>query len=138
MFALLAPFAAGLVFGTGLIISGMTDPAIVLGFLDIAGAWNPALMFVMLGAIPVTWLGFRLAKGCRTPWCGGSFNWPTATQFDASLILGSILFGIGWGLAGICPGPALVNVTAFGHGIVVFTAAMLGGMVLAKIIIKKA
>jgi len=119
---------AGLVFGIGLIVSGMTDPAKVLGFLDLAGAWDPSLAFVMAGAILVGVLAFYVAGRRARTFLGGELKLPTARQIDRRLVLGSLTFGVGWGLAGFCPGPALV---AFGGGIdqaAVFVAAMLAAM----------
>ena len=126
----LAAFAAGLVFGVGLIVSGMTDPAKVIGFLDIAGAWDPSLAFVMAGAILVGFFAFALARRRTTTFLGGALQLPQARDIDARLVGGAIVFGIGWGLAGFCPGPALV---AFGGGqdkAAVFVLAMLAGMLL--------
>ena len=124
----LASFAAGLVFGLGLILSGMTDPGKVIGFLDIAGTWDPSLAFVMGGAILVGVLAFGLAGRRAQAFLGGAMELPARRDIDARLVLGSVVFGIGWGLAGFCPGPALV---AFGSGVdqaALFVAAMLAGM----------
>ncbi len=124
----LAAFAAGLVFGLGLIISGMSDPGKVIGFLDLAGAWDPSLAFVMAGAILVGFFAFRIARDRAQSLVGGAMHLPSARDIDAPLVLGSLVFGVGWGLAGFCPGPALV---AFGAGYdkaAVFVAAMLAGM----------
>lgn len=121
---------AGLVFGFGLIISGMANPAKVFGFLDIAGAWDPSLVFVMVGGIAVASIGFFFARRRKQSWLGLPLQMPTARNIDRRLVFGSLLFGIGWGLAGICPGPALVLV---GAGVLkggVFVLAMLLGMVL--------
>jgi len=119
---------AGLIFGMGLIMSGMANPAKVLGFLDLAGNWDPSLAMVMLGAISVGLVGFAVAKR-RTRTCLGlPLTLPTARHIDRRLIGGSLLFGVGWGIAGFCPGPALV---ALGFGeikAVVFVLAMLLGM----------
>jgi uncharacterized protein len=126
----LAAFAAGLVFGVGLIVSGMANPAKVLGFLDVAGAWDPSLAFVMAGAIFVGLFAFALARRRTTTFLGGALQLPQARDVDARLVGGAIVFGIGWGLAGFCPGPALV---AFGGGqdkAAVFVVAMLAGMLL--------
>ena len=119
---------AGLVFGLGLIVSGMVNPAKVLGFLDLAGAWDPSLALVMGGAVGVGLLAFAVAKRRRLSLLGAEMRLPTARQIDRRLVGGSLLFGIGWGVAGFCPGPAL---TALGMGEVkalVFVAAMLAGM----------
>lgn len=124
----LASLLAGLVFGLGLLLSGMADPAKVLGFLDLAGAWDPSLAFVMLGAIAVGVVAFAVAGRRTTSYLGLPLKLPTARHVDARLVSGSLLFGVGWGIAGFCPGPALV---ALGMGqlkAVVFVAAMLLGM----------
>ena len=123
---------AGLLFGVGLALSGMTDPAVVLGFLDVAGAWNPALLFVMVGAVPVTFLGYRLAFGRGRPWLAGGFDLPKRRAVDRPLLLGAALFGAGWGLAGYCPGPALASLPSLLPGTLVFLAAMLGGLWLVR------
>lgn len=119
---------AGLVFGLGLIVSGMADPAKVLGFLDLAGAWDPSLALVMGGAIGVGLVAFTVARSRTTSLLGEPMRLPTATQIDRRLVGGSLLFGIGWGIAGFCPGPALVAL-GMGQGqAVVFVVAMLAGM----------
>jgi uncharacterized membrane protein YedE/YeeE len=121
-------FAAGLLFGLGLIVSGMADPAKVLGFLDLAGAWDPSLALVMGGAVAVGLLAYPLAKRRGNTLLGGPLQLPAKRDIDRRLVGGSLLFGIGWGLAGICPGPALVLV---GYGSLkglVFGLAMLAGM----------
>jgi len=129
MRALLA-FVAGLVFGLGLLLSGMADPAKVLGFLDLAGAWDPSLAFVMAGAIAVGVLAFTFARRRTTTWLGDAMRLPTASDIDRRLVVGSLLFGVGWGLAGFCPGPALVALGLGESKAVVFVAAMLAGMAL--------
>lgn len=119
---------AGFVFGLGLIVSGMANPAKVLGFLDLAGRWDPSLVFVMAGAIAVGLIAFYVAGKRTVSYCGAAMTLPTARGIDTRLVLGSALFGVGWGVAGFCPGPALV---ALGMGeikAVVFVAAMLAGM----------
>ena len=118
----------GLVFGIGLIVSGMTDPAKVIGFLDLAGAWDPSLGFVMGGAILMGALAFRLAGKRERSLLGEPMRLPTATRIDRRLVLGSLAFGAGWGLAGYCPGPALASLASGGMQPAVFTAAMLAGM----------
>jgi len=123
-------FAAGLVFGVGLLLSGMTDPGKVIGFLDLAGSWDPSLAFVMGGAVLVGVFAFALAARRTRSFLGGAMQLPSRRDIDARLIAGSVVFGIGWGLAGYCPGPALVS---FGSGVrqaAVFVAAMLVGMLL--------
>ena len=123
-FALLA----GAVFGIGLILSGMADPAKVLGFLDLAGTWDPSLAFVMGGAILVGAVAFTFARKRTVSLLGLQMRMPTATQVDRRLVAGGLLFGIGWGIAGFCPGPALVALGMGEQKAVVFVAAMLAGM----------
>lgn len=125
---ILLAFAAGLVFGIGLIISGMSDPAKVVGFLDLAGKWDPSLALVMAGAIAVGLAAFALAKRRRTTWLNLPMLLPETRRVDKRLLAGSALFGVGWGLAGICPGPALVLVGAGLPQGLLFVAAMIGGM----------
>lgn len=125
---------AGLVFGLGLIVSGMANPAKVHGFLDVAGAWDPSLAFVMLGGIVVASIGFFFARQRTQSWLGLPLQMPAARDIDRRLVLGSLLFGIGWGLVGICPGPALVLVGAGVVKGVVFALAMLGGMVVFELV----
>ena len=119
---------AGLVFGLGLLISGMASPEKVLGFLDLAGPWDPSLALVMGGAIAVGLLGFALVRKRSTSVLGEPMQMPTRKDIDAPLVVGASLFGIGWGLAGYCPGPALVGVTAGIPSALIFTVAMLAGM----------
>lgn len=125
---MLIAFASGLVFGLGLIVSGMANPAKVLGFLDIAGSWDLSLAFVMGGAVVVTALGFALLRRRRVSLSGEPLHWPTATRVDPRLALGSLAFGAGWGLAGFCPGPALVAAAAGVPQALIFVAAMIAGM----------
>ena len=122
-------FAAGLLFGIGLLLSGMTDPGKVQGFLDLAGAWDPSLAFVMGGGVLVGLIAFSAAKKRRASVMGALFHWPQITQIDKPLVIGSLLFGIGWGLAGFCPGPALVALASGYDKALVFVLAMLLGMV---------
>lgn len=119
---------AGLIFGLGLILSGMANPAKVLGFLDLAGAWDPSLMFVMGGAIGVAFVGFAVAARRQLTPFGEPINLPTARQVDRPLVVGALLFGIGWGIAGFCPGPALVGVGMLEPKALLFVLAMLAGM----------
>ncbi len=126
-------FLAGLVFGFGLIVSGMADPAKVTGFLDLAGAWDPSLACVMAGAIAVGVAGYRFVRRRERSLLGAPVQIPTSRRIDRRLVLGSVLFGIGWGLAGICPGPALVLVGAGVPEGFVFVLAMLAGMVLFEL-----
>jgi uncharacterized membrane protein YedE/YeeE len=127
-------FLAGLVFGIGLIVSGMSNPAKVLGFLDLAGKWDPSLALVMGGAIAVGLGAFALAKRRQTTWLGLPILLPVAQHIDGRLVAGSVLFGVGWGVAGICPGPALVLVGAGVAKGLIFTAAMLAGMTLFELL----
>lgn len=129
-FALLA----GLVFGIGLIVSGMADPAKVLGFLDLAGSWDPSLAFVMAGSIAVGAVAFTLARKRTVSLLGLQMRMPTATHVDRQLIVGGLLFGTGWGLAGFCPGPALVALGSGNVKAVAFVAAMLAGMVVFELL----
>jgi len=131
---LLLGLALGALFGLGLALAGMTDPAVVLGFLDPLGAWNPALAFVMAAALAVTALGFALARRRGRPLLAAELRWPTATALDGRLLGGAALFGLGWGLAGYCPGPALASLAAGQSGTLVFVAAMLAGMLLVRLL----
>ncbi|MFM9925230.1 YeeE/YedE family protein [Variovorax sp. H27-G14] len=119
---------SGLVFGLGLILSGMANPAKVLGFLDLAGAWDPSLAFVMAGAIAVAAIAFAVARKRSVPLLGAAMKLPTARDIDRRLVLGSVLFGIGWGVAGFCPGPGLVALGMGQAKALVFVLAMLAGM----------
>ena len=123
----------GLVFGVGLIMSGMTDPSKVIGFLDLAGKWDPSLAFVMGGAILVGVFAFRLAATRLQAILGGPIRLPTARQIDRRLVLGGLAFGVGWGLAGYCPGPALAALATGGSKPLIFTVAMLAGMAVFEI-----
>jgi len=124
----LAAFAAGLVFGIGLLLSGMADPGKVKGFLDLAGAWDPSLAFVMGGAILVGFFAFRVAGRRAQSLLGGAMQLPTRRDIDLRLVAGSAVFGVGWGLSGFCPGPALVSLGSGQDKAVVFVLAMLAGM----------
>lgn len=126
---IIASFFAGLVFGAGLLISGMTEPEKVLGFLDIFGAWDATLAFVMGGAVAVAATGFALARRRHAPVLAAKYRWPTRNDLDAPLMIGAVLFGVGWGLVGICPGPAIVNLAGLGVPMMVFVAAMIFGMI---------
>ncbi|ABI60732.1 YeeE/YedE family protein [Nitrosomonas eutropha] len=130
MLILIAALLSGLIFGLGLILSGMTDPAKVLAFLDVAGSWDPSLALVMLGAISIGFLAFRAAKQRGQTLLSAPLHLPVSHTIDRRLILGSLLFGAGWGLAGLCPGPSLV-LAASGHsGAIIFMMAMLLGMII--------
>ena len=127
-------FICGLIFGIGLIVSGMADPAKVLDFLDLAGMWNPSLIFVMAGAVLIGFLAFSYAARRKATLSGKELKLPAATRIDRRLVLGSVLFGAGWGLSGFCPGPAVV---ALGMGLpkaLCFVLAMLAGMGLFELI----
>ena len=124
----------GLIFGIGLIVSGMTDPSKVIGFLDLAGRWDPSLGCVMAGAILVGFVAFRFAAGRKTTLLGDVMRLPTATHIDRRLVLGGLAFGAGWGLAGFCPGPALTSLASGGAKPLIFSAAMLAGMLVFEII----
>jgi uncharacterized membrane protein YedE/YeeE len=125
---------AGLVFGLGLILSGMTNPAKVIGFLDLAGQWDPSLALVMAGAIAVSVVPFRLARNRSMALLGGPIRLPTATDIDRRLVLGSLAFGAGWGLAGYCPGPALASLLSGGTKPLIFVTAMLAGMAVFELL----
>ena len=129
-----ASWVAGVIFGLGLIVSGMADPAKVLGFLDLAGAWDPSLAFVMAGAISVAAVAFAVARKRTVSFLGAAMNLPKTRRTDRRLVAGSLMFGIGWGVAGFCPGPGLV---ALGMGEIkalVFVVAMLAGMGLYEVL----
>jgi hypothetical protein len=124
----ISEFLVGLLFGLGLIVAGMTDPGKVLAFLDLAGAWDPSLAFVMGGAILVGLLAFTIAKQRTTTFLGEAMHLPTARDIDRRLVLGSLLFGAGWGIAGFCPGPAIVTAGSGEPKAILFVLAMLAGM----------
>lgn len=126
----LAEFLTGLLFGLGLILAGMTDPGKVQGFLDLAGDWDPSLAFVMGGAIALSAVAFALARRQASAFLGDAMQLPSSRDIDRRLVLGSLVFGVGWGLAGFCPGPALVALGAGHWEALVFTLAMLVGMAL--------
>jgi len=124
----LSEFIVGLLFGCGLLLSGMTDPGKVLGFLDLAGSWDPSLALVMGGAIAVGFFAFALAKRRTTSFFGGALHLPTSKDIDKRLVIGGLLFGAGWGLAGFCPGPGIVSMAAGQPKALMFVLAMLLGM----------
>lgn len=136
--ASLFAFVAGAVFGIGLIVSGMANPAKVLGFLDLAGRWDPSLAFVMAGAIAVGAVAFALARRRQVSLLGLDMKLPTSTRLDRRLVGGSLLFGIGWGIAGFCPGPALVALGMGEPKAALFVAAMLAGMGLFELLERRA
>ncbi len=127
---LLTAFLAGLLFSSGLILSGMSNPAKVLAFLDLAGRWDPSLLFVMVGAILVAAVAFCIGGARTRTVFGGSIHMPGAKRIDARLVAGSAVFGLGWGLVGYCPGPALASLAVGGWPTLLFVAAMIAGMVL--------
>lgn len=131
---LVTAWIAGLLFGAGLIVSGMTNPAKVLAFLDVTGQWDPSLLFVMLGAILVTAVAYRTARTRVRTLLGTPYHRPGAAGIDAPLIGGSILFGVGWGLVGYCPGPALTALAVGGYATLLFVVAMVAGMGLFEVI----
>jgi uncharacterized membrane protein YedE/YeeE len=131
-------FIVGLVFGIGLIISGMTDPAKVQGFLDLAGKWDPSLAFVMGGAILVGLVAFPIAARRDRSLLGDVMHLPTATRIDRRLVLGGLAFGAGWGLAGFCPGPALASLASGSVKPLIFTVAMLVGMGIFEVVERNA
>jgi hypothetical protein len=124
----MSEFLVGLVFGIGLMLSGMTDPAKVIGFLDLTGLWDPSLALVMGGAIAVGFIAFSMAKKRTVNFLGGMLHLPTSSSIDKPLVIGAILFGAGWGLAGFCPGPALVSLAAGQFKAAFFVVFMVGGM----------
>lgn len=134
---LIISFVAALIFGLGLGLSGMTLPSKVLGFLDVAGNWDPSLMAVMAGAILVHAVSYRLIIKRPSPVLAGSFQVPTRRDIDWKLVVGAAIFGLGWGLGGICPGPALVDLMTFKTPILFFVGSMILGMALFQVINKK-
>lgn len=123
----------GLIFGAGLVISGMADPAKVTNFLDLFGSWDPSLAFVMGGAVVVAFFGYRVVLGRPAPIVGGNFHLPTSTAIDSRLVVGPAIFGLGWGLSGFCPGPALTGFGLSQAGTLAFVPAMLIGMWAARL-----
>jgi uncharacterized membrane protein YedE/YeeE len=131
---LLTALLAGLLFGSGLVLSGMTNPAKVLAFLDLAGRWDPSLAFVMVGAILVAALGQRAAADRGRPLSGARLHLPGATGIDRRLLLGSLAFGAGWGLVGYCPGPAIAALAVGGRPTLTFVGAMVAGMTAFEVV----
>lgn len=125
---IISAFITGLIFGIGLIISGMTNPAKIIGFLDITGQWDPSLLFVMLGAISVAFFAFRFVEKKPVSLLGDNIQLPKKTGLDKPLVLGAVLFGVGWGLAGYCPGPALASLSSGLLPPVLFVLTMITGM----------
>lgn len=134
----LTAFFAGLVFGLGLLLAGMANPAKVLGFLDLAGAWDPSLALVMAGAIALALLPFAWARRRSYSLLGAPLQLPVKRALDRRLLGGSLLFGIGWGIAGICPGPAVAILLSGHWQVLVFVAAMLAGMALFEVLERRA
>lgn len=134
---LLLALISGTLFGLGLVISGMVNPAKVIGFLDVAGAWDPTLALVMGGAVAVTLPAFRFLGRLRKPLCGERFQLLTRKDLDARLIGGSAIFGIGWGLAGICPGPAITALASGLYPVAGFVVAMLAGVLAHKLLFER-
>ena len=130
-------FLIGLLFGLGLILSGMSNPGKVLGFLDLAGHWDPSLAFVMGGAILVGLIAFQVARKRTQTFLGGALKLPNRTDIDKRLVLGSLTFGVGWGLAGFCPGPALVSLGSGQIKGLIFVAAMVAGMGIYELLNRK-
>jgi uncharacterized membrane protein YedE/YeeE len=128
----LVNLSLGLLFGVGLVVSGMSDPAKVLNFLDVFGNWDPSLAFVMAGAVLVAFAGYRLVLKRNRPVMAGTFHLPTKTDFDRRLVAGAAIFGIGWGLGGFCPGPAFTALGLARPGVLVFLPAMVAGIWVAR------
>ena len=137
MTRLVTTLVAGILFGAGLALSGMTNPAKVLGFLDIAGRWDASLLFVLGGAVGVTVVAFRFVLRRDAPMLAAAFELPTARHIDRPLVIGAALFGVGWGVSGYCPGPGLVSAAAGHSSAILFIVAMLGGMLLQHRMAKK-
>jgi uncharacterized membrane protein YedE/YeeE len=134
----LVALACGFVFGAGLAISGMTNPGKVLGFLDVLGDFDPTLAVVMGAALLVAAPGFALARRRARPWLAESFRLPTRSSVDVRLVLGAVLFGAGWGLVGLCPGPALANLSRLSADVSLFVASMLGAMLVHRVLTRPA
>jgi uncharacterized membrane protein YedE/YeeE len=132
---IIAAFVSSLLFGLGLVVSGLIDPAKVLGFLDVAGNWDPSLALTMAAAIVTTALGYRLAFAKGAPMFERSFQLPAGTTIDARLIAGASLFGIGWGLVGYCPGPAVAGLASANRSTAMFVLAMVVGMAIARAVL---
>lgn len=133
----LVAFAVGFVFALGLGLAGMTQPSKVIGFLDLFGHWDPSLMFVMLGAIGVHLFTFKVIRQRPSPLLSPKWHVPTKSELTPALMIGSVIFGIGWGLAGFCPGPAVTSLASFQKAPLVFCVSMLVGMYAFKLVDKK-
>ena len=127
-------FLLGVLFAAGLLISGMTQPLKVIGFLDVAGAWDPALMLVMGGAVLVTFIGYRWVLKRPTPVLASGFDLPKVTKIDPRLMTGAAMFGLGWGLVGFCPGPAIVALASGSSDVMIFVGAMIVGFVIIDVV----
>ena len=142
MLVILAALSCGLLFGVGLVISGMTQPPKVLGFLDVlaitSGTWDPTLAFVMAGALAIAAPGFALLRRRPRPFLSTQSFWPARTDIDRPLLAGAVLFGLGWGLVGLCPGPAIANLATLSPRVVVFVIAMVIGMLARDIWLARA
>jgi len=128
-----AAFIAGLIFGVGLIISGMTNPSKIIGFLDITGVWDPSLLLVMVGAISLSYFAFRKAGVLAKPLLGDEMQLPKSREVNRRLVTGSLIFGAGWGLAGYCPGPALASIATGAQEPIIFVTAMIAGMAIYEL-----
>ncbi|NMM44425.1 YeeE/YedE family protein [Rhodospirillaceae bacterium KN72] len=137
MKSVLTSLISGLLFGAGLAISGMMNPAKVVGFLDMLGNWDPSLAFVMGGALAVSFISYRLAAARSAPLFATAFQTPTQKQIDPRLIAGAVLFGLGWGIAGLCPGPAVAALVTGTTDILIFVGAMLGGMLVYRVVLER-
>ena len=136
MRGLISSFLAGGLFGAGLLVSEMTNPAKILGFLDVFGLWDPSLLLVMLGAVPTAFIGYQIVLRQSKPLFSDVFHLPESKDIDAKLIWGSVIFGIGWGLGGLCPGPAIASASFAGPNIALFIVAMLIGIFAGRLINK--
>ena len=125
--------ACGLLFGFGLAVSGMLDPGRVRSFLDLFGRWDPSLAFVLAGAVVTAFAGVRLTRRRTAPVLAARYDWPTGRRIDARLVVGAAIFGVGWGLSGLCPGPALADLTLGAAPFLVFVAAMVAGLALVRL-----
>lgn len=135
--AIITTFIIGLLFGAGIIISGMANPAKVLNFFDVAGSWDPSLMFVMGGALAVTFIGYRLVWTAPRPLLADSFQVPTNRHIDGRLVAGSAIFGVGWGLVGFCPGAALPVIAVGGQNVLIFVASLVVGIAATRLVLAK-
>lgn len=134
---LLVSFACAALFGCGLVVAGMTQPKKVIGFLDIFGTWDPSLLFVMIGAIAVHAISYRFIAKRKSPLLSAHFHLPTRKDVDWKLLLGSAVFGVGWGLGGFCPGPALVGLASKQRPVLIFVICMIGGIYAYSLFEKK-